>query len=299
MRLKPGSIRELHWHAIAAEWAYMLSGHCRITVYSPDGTHEVADFGPGDVWYFPRGYPHSIQALADGCHFLLIFDNGRFSEFGTFSLTDWVGHTPAEVLAKNFGVDEATFANFPREEVYIVTATPPPPLPIDAPVGSQRSGSLTHKFSLEAQVPRPFQGGDLRIVSSEEFPISTTMTGATMTIRAGAIRALHWHPHAAEWQYVVAGSARVTVFASHGHARTEELAVGDIAYIPQGFGHYIENTSQQDLRLVLAFNSGFYKSIELADWLASNPPALVAANFGVPEEVIKRLSVDGGAIRTK
>ncbi|MBX3411985.1 MAG: cupin domain-containing protein [Pirellulales bacterium] len=297
MRLEPGSIRELHWHAIAAEWAYMLSGHCRVTVYSGDGTGEVADFGPGDVWYFPRGYPHSIQALSDGCHFLLIFDDGHFSEFGTFSLTDWVGHTPAEVLAKNFGVPEATFARFPREEVYIVPGTPPGPLPIDPPRGSLRSGPLTHKFSLEAQAPRRFAGGEMRIVSSAEFPISTTMTGATMTIKPGAIRALHWHPHAAEWQYVVAGSARVTVFASHGHARTEELGVGDIAYIPQGFGHYIENSSQEDLQLVIAFNSGRYESIELADWLASNPSDLVAANFGVPQEVVDRLSLDGGAIR--
>nr|WP_308346972.1 hypothetical protein [Serratia marcescens] len=32
------------------------------------GKCEVADFGPGDVWYFPS-YGHSIQALADGAHF--------------------------------------------------------------------------------------------------------------------------------------------------------------------------------------------------------------------------------------
>ena len=113
----------------------MLSGHCRITVFSPDGTRETADFGPGDVWYFPRGYPHSIQALADGCHFILTFDDGKFSEFGTFSLTDWVGHTPAEVLAKNFGVPASTFAKFPKEEVYIVPGKVPPPLSADLAVG--------------------------------------------------------------------------------------------------------------------------------------------------------------------
>jgi oxalate decarboxylase len=293
MRLKPGSVRELHWHAIAAEWAYMLSGHCRITVFSPDGTRETADFGPGDVWYFPRGYPHSIQALGDGCHFILTFDDGKFSEFGTFSLSDWVGHTPAEVLAKNFGVPASTFAKFPKEEVYIVPGDVPPPLAADAAPGSQRTGPLTHKISLEAQQPTKFPGGDFRMVTINEFPISTTMMGATMTIHPGAIRGLHWHPHAAEWQYVMSGKSRVTVFASHGHARTEEFGVGDIAYVPQGFGHYIENIGTEDLRLLLVFNAGEYKALDLADWLASNPRKLVATNFGVPEEVIAKLATGG------
>ncbi len=293
MRLQPGSIRELHWHAIAAEWAYMLSGHCRVTIYSPDDTREVADFGPGDVWYFPRGYPHSIQALEEGCHFILAFDDGHFSEFGTFSLTDWVGHTPPEVLAKNFGVPASMFAKFPQEEVYIVPGKVPPPLPRDWPGGSQRSGPLTHKFSLDAQQPRKFKGGEFRLATVNDFPISTTMMGATMTIHPGAIRALHWHPHAAEWQYVMVGRSRVTVFASHGHARTDEFAVGDIAYVPQGFGHYIENIGNEDLRLLLVFNHGQYQSIDLADWLASNPRQLVATNFGVPEEQIAKLATGG------
>jgi oxalate decarboxylase len=37
---------------------------------------------------------------------VLIFDNGYFSEFGTFSITDWVGHTPKALLAKNFGLPD-------------------------------------------------------------------------------------------------------------------------------------------------------------------------------------------------
>ena len=70
-----------------------------------------------DVWYFPRGHGHSIQGIGPGtCVFVLVFDNGYFSEFGTFSISDWIGHTPPEVLAKYFGVPVATFANFPKRE---------------------------------------------------------------------------------------------------------------------------------------------------------------------------------------
>src|SRR5580658_10827215 len=120
MRLQPGAIRELHWHALAAEWAYILTGRCRTTVISPNGQSEVSEFEPGDTWYFPRGHGHAIQGLGPGeCHFLLGFDNGHFSEFGTFSVTDWIARTPAHILSRNLGLPESAFAQFPKKELYI------------------------------------------------------------------------------------------------------------------------------------------------------------------------------------
>ena len=113
MRLTAGGVRELHWH-LPAEWAFMLTGRAQITAMDQDGRSYVADVGPGDLWNFPSGIPHSIQGLEpDGCEFLLAFDDGAFSEFDTFSISDWVAHTPKEVLAKNMGVDEFVFARFP------------------------------------------------------------------------------------------------------------------------------------------------------------------------------------------
>jgi oxalate decarboxylase len=79
--LAPGAIRELHWHALASERAYVLTGRCRTTVIAPNGQAEVDDFEEGDTWYFPRGHGHAIQNTGPAeCHFLLGFDNGHFSE---------------------------------------------------------------------------------------------------------------------------------------------------------------------------------------------------------------------------
>src|SRR4051812_40143004 len=79
MRLNTGGVRELHWHK-AAEWAYMLYGRPRIPAVDEEGRQFVDDVGVGDLWYFPKGIPHSIQGLGpDGCEFLLVFDDG-FSE---------------------------------------------------------------------------------------------------------------------------------------------------------------------------------------------------------------------------
>lgn len=63
MRLEPGAFRELHWHSIAAEWAFIIEGNVRTTIVSPDGTTSTDDFEPGDVWYFPKGHGHCLQCL--------------------------------------------------------------------------------------------------------------------------------------------------------------------------------------------------------------------------------------------
>jgi oxalate decarboxylase len=65
MKLEPGAMRELHWHATAAEWAFVIEGRVRTTVIDPQGNAETNDFGPGDVWYFPRGHGHMLECLGD------------------------------------------------------------------------------------------------------------------------------------------------------------------------------------------------------------------------------------------
>src|SRR6476620_2307978 len=44
MRLAPGGMRELHWHATAAEWAFVSEGRVRTTVIQPNGESETNDF---------------------------------------------------------------------------------------------------------------------------------------------------------------------------------------------------------------------------------------------------------------
>src|ERR1700716_44989 len=284
MSLVPGGLRELHWHANAAEWAYVIKGQCRVTTINPQGQSQIAAFAAGDVWYFPRGYGHSIQGIGtEDCLFVLVFDNGYFSEFGTFSISDWIGHTPPEVLAKEFGVPAQTFANFPKSEVYISKGPVPPPLPADPAPGALNDGALTHRYRLLAQRPVTYPGGTNRLVSQREFPISVTMTGALMRIEPGSLREMHWHPNADEWQYYISGRARLGVFGSHGRVRTEEMNAGDVGYVPQGYGHYIENAGTEDLELLIVLNNGEYESISPAAWVAANPPLLLSTNFKVPE----------------
>src|SRR4051794_39057185 len=184
MRLNTGGVRELHWHK-AAEWAYMLYGRARITAVDEEGRQFVDDVGVGDLWYFPKGIPHSIQGLGpDGCEFLLVFDDGSFSEDNTFLLSDWFKHVPPDVLAKNFGVPASNFGNTPDpSELYIF------PLPVPGPLANDRlAGAVpvpnTFSHHLMAQEPIRTKGGSVRIVDSNSRPRSPSRPRWSRSIRA-------------------------------------------------------------------------------------------------------------------
>ncbi len=297
MRLRPGGLRELHWHAIAAEWAFVIRGNVRTTVIAPNGQAEQADFGPGDVWYFPKGHGHALQCLGpEEAHFVLVFDDGHFSEFGTFSITDWLGHTSPQVLSRNLNLPATAFSSIPKDEAYIVQGRVPPATAEKIRNGGLSENQFPHKFRLLETHPSVFPGGEERLVSSLEFPIQKTLTGVIQDLKPGALRELHWHPNADEWQYYISGQARVTIFGAHGRVATEEFKPGQIAFIKQGFGHFVEQVGNEPTRLLILFNSPVYEEISISEWLAANPPALIADNFGLSAEQVALLPRAGKGI---
>jgi oxalate decarboxylase len=283
MILEPGAMRELHWHATAAEWAFVMDGRVRTTVIEPSGCAETNDFEPGDIWYFPRGHGHVLQCLGEKpTHFILIFDNGYFSEFGTFSISDWIGHTPKPLLSKNFGLPESVFDSFPKSEVYFARG-PRPSAEKPPNLQGREEPPQTHKFRMLAEPPHSeYKGGREWRVDSARFPISTTVTGVVLDLEPGGLRELHWHPTSDEWQYVISGQVTVTMFGSGGRYRIETLSAGDVGYIPQGFGHSIENTGATPARILIGFNTGRYEAIDLSQWIAGNPAEILATNFDQP-----------------
>jgi oxalate decarboxylase len=126
------------------------------------------------------------------------------------------------------------------------------------------------------------------MVDSTKFPISKTFTGAILELDPGAMRELHWHPTADEWQYVFEGKVSVTLFGSGGRYKTETLEKGDVAFIPQGYGHSLENVGDKPCRVLIGFNAGVYEEIDLSEWIASNPTDVLATNFGQPADLIEQ-----------
>lgn len=291
MRLNEGAIRELHFHK-EAEWSYMIAGSARITAIDQEGRTFVDDVNEGDLWYFPPGIPHSIQGLAkDGCEFLLAFDNGHFNENTTFLITDWLAHTPKEVLAKNLAVPESVLANLPKKERYIFNSKLPGPLHADRTMGAGPAGPVPLWFShrLNAQEPIKTASGTMRIADSKVFPASKNIAAALVEIEPGGMRELHWHANADEWQYYLSGQARMTVYAAGSNASTFDYQAGDVGYVPCFMPHYVENTGNTTLRFLELFRSDHFEDISLALWLALSPPELIRAHLNIDESVLRKI----------
>ncbi|MGG3140037.1 oxalate decarboxylase [Bacillus subtilis] len=289
MRLKPGAIRELHWHK-EAEWAYMIYGSARVTIVDEKGRSFIDDVGEGDLWYFPSGLPHSIQALDEGAEFLLVFDDGSFSENSTFQLTDWLAHTPKEVIAANFGVTKEEIANLPGKEKYIFENQLPGSLKDDIVEGPNGEVPYPFTYRLLEQEPLESEGGKVYIADSTNFKVSKTIASALVTVEPGAMRELHWHPNTHEWQYYISGKARMTVFASDGHARTFNYQAGDVGYVPFAMGHYVENIGDEPLVFLEIFKDDHYADVSLNQWLAMLPEKFVQAHLDLGKDFTDVLS---------
>ncbi|AYV82660.1 MAG: cupin domain-containing protein [Hyperionvirus sp.] len=288
MRLDAGAIRELHWHK-EAEWSFVLSGTVRVTSVDQHRRTFVDDVGPGELWYFPPGIPHSIQALsANGSEFLLIFDDGNFDENKTFLLTDILAHMPKEVIAKNFGVDESALADIPKHELYIFRSKIPGPLITDQIPGA---GPVPNWFSHKMTLQEPIRSkhGTIRITDSNNFPASKTIAAALIEILPGGMRELHWHSNADEWQYYLSGVARMTVFNAVSQAKTFDYQSGDIGYVPRFMPHYVENIGPSTLRFLEIFKSDHFEENSLAQWLALTPHELVRAHLNINESILTNI----------
>ncbi|CAM4268430.1 oxalate decarboxylase [Paenibacillus endophyticus] len=288
MSLTPGGVRELHWHQ-QAEWAYMLVGSARITSVDQVGRNFIADIEEGDLWYFPPGIPHSIQGLEKGCEFLLVFDDGSFSDLNTLSISDWFAHTPKDVLSANFGVPEKAFTHIPPDQVYIYQDQIPGSIESQQVPSPYGTIPLSFKHRLLAQTPLRTSGGTVRIVDSTNFPISKTIAAALVEVEPGGMRELHWHPNNDEWQYYLSGQGRMTVFAGNGAARTFDYRAGDVGYVPFAFGHYIQNTGDQSLWFLEMFKSDRFVDVSLNQWMALTPRELVQSNLNVGDQLLDAL----------
>jgi oxalate decarboxylase len=295
MRLTAGSYREMHWHT-ADEWAYVLYGNARVTVMNPDGTMFIGDVSEGDLWIFPAGYPHSIQGLGpDGTEFLLIFNQGMFSEDGTMLLSETVAHIPPEVLAKNTGLDKSVFSQTPGAPLYIFPGNLPNSLEQDkAEIGGEEVASkYQYTFHLKSMEPtKSSEGGEVRVVDSRNFPTSKNIAAALVTLKPGGMRELHWHPTASEWQFYIAGKGRMTVFFPVDNAHTMDFNANDVGYVPSNAPHYIENTGDTDLVFLETLPSGEFTDVSLNQWLRRVPSEMLKAHLNIDKEMAMKIPAE-------
>lgn len=151
----------------------MLNGSVRIQAINEAGETFVDDLQAGDVWFFPAGKPHSIQAFEDGTEFLLVFDEGDFNEDNTFLVSELFLRNPKSVLAKDLRIDTSALDNIPEDELYIFNGTPAPKnisvQNVTGP-GGIISRQETYSYHFSQQAPYEVPGGSVKVLDTLTFP---------------------------------------------------------------------------------------------------------------------------------
>ncbi|KAI9758917.1 MAG: hypothetical protein M4579_002728 [Chaenotheca gracillima] len=292
MRLSPGAYRELHWH-IANEWSLILNGSVRIQASNENGQTQIDDLSAGDVWFFPAGVPHSLQALDDGVEFLLVFDDGSFSEEETFLASELFLRNPKSVLAKDLNIDISALDNIPDDQLWIFNGTRAPD-DIQEQNVTGAAGVIpkdeSYSYHFSKQTPFEVDGGSVKIVDPVTFPIAKTFSAALVTVKPGAMREIHWHPTSDEWSFFLQGMARTTVFIAPTSSRTFDFSAGDVGYVPVASSHYIENVGDEDVVFLEVLQAPKFTDIAMGQWLALTPSQVVKDHLNLPDDVIANLS---------
>ena len=109
--VRPGGIREMHWHPNADEWQYYIKGKARMTVFDTGPNALTMDFNTGDIGYVRRNLGHYVENVGDtDLQFIGVFRASRYEEV---SLSNWLTHTPPKLVAQHLNVDEGTIASWP------------------------------------------------------------------------------------------------------------------------------------------------------------------------------------------
>jgi oxalate decarboxylase len=118
LTIRPGGMREMHWHPNADEWQYWVKGKGQMTVFNTGPNAVTMDFNAGDIGYVKKNLGHYIKNTGDTE--LQVLEVFRAPQFMDVSLSDWITHTPPALVAQHLNVSEATIAKFPKSKPEIV-----------------------------------------------------------------------------------------------------------------------------------------------------------------------------------
>jgi len=120
-------------------------------------------------------------------------------------------------------------------------------------------------------------------VTARELGVSTDIAGVNMRLNAGGVRELHWHK-AAEWAYMLYGTARITAIDAQGRNFVDDVGVGDLWYFGSGIPHSIQGLNPDGCEFLLVFDDGNFdedNTFLISDFFKHVPNEVLGKNFGV------------------
>ena len=162
------------------------------------------------------------------------------------------------------------------------------------PEGGGWNGHSPHLFHLSNWAPDRFDGGTLRGANADNWKIMRGQEGAVYLVRLepGGVREPHWHPSAWELNFIISGKARWSILGLQGEHTAFEANKGDLVFAPQGHFHYFENAGEEDLVVLIVFNTDAAEprnDIGIVASLSAMPPDVLALFMGVSPQVFENM----------
>lgn len=274
LTLKPGGVREPHWHPNAHELGYCVRGKGLMTIFGPGSNHNSLILTPGVLSMVPMGTLHHIENTGDELLELLIcFNHERFDEI---NLSSSIGITPDGVMEATFQQPSSFFAKFPRSvEAAFITHREGVAVP------SLESETNPYCFDVDAIIPQMQNaGGWVKKSNSFLFPKLEGLAMYGLSLTREGIREPHWHPNAAELNVLLRGRAHISLLSPDGHVDSFDMAPGDISFMPKGYYHYIDNIGDEEVFFAIFFNHPSPSDIGLSGCLGAYSNEVLASLFG-------------------
>jgi oxalate decarboxylase len=116
------------------------------------------------------------------------------------------------------------------------------------------------------------------------------MAAYLLRFKQGAVYEPHWHPNAAELDYVIEGRARMTILSPGGSIDTFEVNSGQIVFIPAAYFHYIENPdSINNMHFAVFFGHEKPEDIGISGALSAYSNEVLAAVFNLDPTLFDKL----------
>lgn len=286
LRLDNGGVREPHWHPNAAELSYCLSGSALMTIFSPGAGHDTFTVSEGEIVYVPKGYLHHIENINhEETKFAIAFNHEMPEDIGISGST---GSMSDSTLGATFGLGSEYFGKFKKSNRDLI-------------ITSQSESKVTastyqkvhnyHKFNLKAFPPTvQSKGGTVSLGNANNFGILNGLACYLLTLKPKGIREPHWHPNAAELDYVISGRARMTIFSPGDKVDTFEVGPNEIVFIPPAYFHYIENVnSNEDMRFAVFFNHERPEDIGISGAFGAYSNEVLGSIFGLESKFLDSL----------
>jgi oxalate decarboxylase len=288
LHLDKGGVREPHWHPNAVELGYCLTGRAIMTIFSPDAGHDTFTVDAGEITFVPRGYLHHIENIYEGeTKFAIAFNHERPEDIG---ISGAAGSMDDRILAYTFAVDSQYFSNFKRRPHDVLITSKESVTTATAETTNYKSKIPNrHKFNLKGTPPVvQTKAGTASFATANNFEMLYGLACALLTLKPKGIREPHWHPNAAELDYVISGRARITIFGPGDSIDTFEVGPGQIVFIPPAYFHYIENIgdNDEDMQFAIFFNHERPEDLGISGSFGAYSNEILASVFGVQPSTI-------------